>query len=96
MGDRVTEDLGILPTWKAFENARPGSIVRITDNWNAYWSFDRKTLYLIITQKLTFMKSGRFHTDFMKSGGFHTDFTLKSGGFHEICEIQRISPRYHL
>ena len=50
-----------------------------------------------------FMKSGGFHTDFMKSGGFHTDFTMKSGGFHEIREIWRISgeiwwisPRYHL
>ena len=30
--------------------------------------FRRKDLYLVITQKLTFMKSGRFH---MKSGGFH-------------------------
>ena len=34
--------------------------------------FRKKDLYLIITQKLTFMKSGGFQ---VKSGGFHADFT---------------------
>ena len=60
--------------------------------------FRKKDLYLVITQKLTFMKSGGFHVDFIwnppdfmriscrfqvKSGGFH----LKSAGFHEIHRI---------
>ena len=40
--------------------------------------FRKKDLYLVITQKLTFMKSGGFHVDFMKSGRFH----VKSSGFH--------------
>ena len=45
------------------------------------------------------MKSGGFHHEIrqiswnpVKSGGFQ----VKSGRFHEIREIQRISPRYHL
>ena len=41
--------------------------------------FRKKDLYLVITQKLTFMKSGGFQADFMKSAGFH--------GFHEIWWI---------
>ena len=44
---------------------------------NVYLVFRKKDLYLIITQKLTFMKSGGFQ---VKSGGFHTDF-IKSGRF---------------
>ena len=62
-----------------------------------YWVFRKKDLYLITTQKLTFMKSGGFHTDFMKSGRFQVKssrfnmdfmksvrFQVKSGGFHRI------------
>ena len=47
--------------------------------------FRKKDLYLVITQKLTFMKSGGFHmkasrfcADFMKSSRFQ----VKSSGFH--------------
>ena len=59
-----------------------------------------KDLYLIITQKLIiwnpadFMKSGGFHpwnpADFMKSVKSGR-FQVKSSGFHEIHETQRIS-----
>ena len=52
--------------------------------------FLSKDLYLIITQKLTFMKSGRFHEIWQISPWNLVDFTLKSGGFHP--EIWWISP----
>ena len=50
--------------------------------------FRKKDLYLVITQKLTFMKSGGFHADFVWispeicriSYGFHL---LKSAGFRK-------------
>ena len=51
--------------------------------------FRKKDLYLVVTQKLIILESGRFHEiTFMKSGGFHlwnpADFmkSVKSGGFH--------------
>ena len=41
--------------------------------------FRKKDLYLVITQKLTFMKSGGFRADFMRIsceiGGFHVKST---------------------
>ena len=40
--------------------------------------FRKKDLYLIITQKLTFMKSAGFCADFTKSGGFHVKSTYKT------------------
>ena len=46
--------------------------------------FRKKDLYLVITQKLTFMKSGGFHADFMKSDRFDiksTGFQVKSTRF---------------
>ena len=58
------------------------------------WSFSRKTYTWVMTQKLTFMKSGRFHHRNL------VDFTLKYGGFHEIHEIWQDftmkSGRFHL
>ena len=64
--------------------------------WNIWLVFQKKDLYLIITQKLTFMKSSRFHheiwwisplnlADFMKS--------MKSGGFQVKSDVSEISCR---
>ena len=47
-------------------------------NYTVCLVFRKKDLYLVITQRLTLMKSGGFRADFMKSGGFQ----VKSGIFH--------------
>ena len=50
--------------------------------------FRKKDLYLVITQKLTFMKSGGFHEIRQISWGrFHEIWWIKSSGFHEIWQI---------
>ena len=45
------------------------------------WSFEKKDLYLVITQKLIFLKSAGFHVKFgrfhMKFGRFHVKSTCK-------------------
>ena len=56
--------------------------------------FRKKDLFLIITQKLTFMKSGRFK---VKSCGFCVDFTWNPPDFVWISpEIHWILYRFHL
>ena len=61
-----------------------GKIIHVLMNLHFYrfcLVFRKKDLYLVITQKLIILKSGRFHVDFTKSIGFHVDF-MKSSGFH--------------
>ena len=58
--------------------------------------FRKKDLYLVITQKLTFMKSGGFHEIWQISCGFH-EIRWISGEIWQIShEIHQISCRFHL